>query len=311
MKKTAGIHHITAIVGHPQENVDFYGGVLGLRLVKKTINFDDPGTYHLYFGNGGGKPGTIITFFPWVGAYQGKIGDGQVGVTSYVIPVGAMPFWEERLEKLGVLFNKESRFGETYITLEDPHGLRLELVEREDGEANNWTLGNISAEVAIKGFGGAILFSSQPEKTAKALEEVMGLEKIAEEGDLIRFKSIGEIGNVIDLKTTSSGRGQMGVGTVHHIAWRAEDDKDQLDWQQYVGNHGYRVTEVKDRNYFNAIYFREHGEILFEIATDPPGFAHDESLDTMGENLMLPYQYEKYRERLNNELIPIKIRNFD
>lgn len=311
MKKTAGIHHITAIVGHPQENVDFYGGVLGLRLVKKTINFDDPGTYHLYFGNGGGKPGTIITFFPWVGAYQGKIGDGQVGVTSYVIPVGAMPFWEERLEKLGVLFNKESRFGETYITLEDPHGLRLELVEREDGEANNWTLGNITAEVAIKGFGGAILFSSQPEKTAKALEEVMGLERIAEEGDLIRFKSIGEIGNVIDLKTTSSGRGQMGVGTVHHIAWRAEDDKDQLDWQQYVGNHGYRVTEVKDRNYFNAIYFREHGEILFEIATDPPGFAQDESLETMGENLMLPYQYEKYRERLNNELIPIKIRNFD
>lgn len=311
MKKTAGIHHITAIVGHPQENVDFYGGVLGLRLVKKTINFDDPGTYHLYFGNGGGKPGTIITFFPWVGAYQGKIGDGQVGVTSYVIPVGAMPFWEERLEKLGVLFNKELRFGETYITLEDPHGLRLELVEREDGEANNWTLGNITPEVAIKGFGGAILFSSQPEKTAKALEEVMGLEKIAEEGDLIRFKSIGEIGNVIDLKTTSSGRGQMGAGTVHHIAWRAEDDKDQLDWQQYVGNHGYRVTEVKDRNYFNAIYFREHGEILFEIATDPPGFAHDESLETMGENLMLPYQYEKYRERLNNELIPIKIRNFD
>lgn len=311
MKKTAGIHHITAIVGHPQENVDFYGGVLGLRLVKKTINFDDPGTYHLYFGNGGGKPGTIITFFPWVGAYQGKIGDGQVGVTSYVIPVGAMPFWENRLEKLGVLFNKESRFGETYITLEDPHGLRLELVEREDGEANNWTFGDITAEVAIKGFGGAILFSSQPEKTAKTLEEVMGLEKIAEEGDLIRFKSIGEIGNVIDLKTTSRGRGQMGVGTVHHIAWRAEDDKDQLDWQQYVGNHGYGVTEVKDRNYFNAIYFREHGEILFEIATDPPGFAHDESLETMGENLMLPYQYEKYRERLNNELIPIKIRNFD
>lgn len=311
MKKTAGIHHITAIVGHPQENVDFYGGVLGLRLVKKTINFDDPGTYHLYFGNGGGKPGTIITFFPWVGAYQGKIGDGQVGVTSYVIPVGAMPFWENRLEKLGVLFNKESRFGETYITLEDPHGLRLELVEREEGEANNCTFGNITAEVAIKGFGGAILFSSQPEKTAKTLEEVMGLEKIAEEGDLIRFKSIGEIGNVIDLKTTSRGRGQMGVGTVHHIAWRAEDDKDQLDWQQYVGNHGYGVTEVKDRNYFNAIYFREHGEILFEIATDPPGFAHDESLETMGENLMLPYQYEKYRERLNNELIPIKIRNFD
>ncbi|MEI4769049.1 ring-cleaving dioxygenase [Psychrobacillus sp. FJAT-51614] len=311
MKKTAGIHHITAIVGHPQENVDFYAGVLGLRLVKKTINFDDPGTYHLYFGNGSGKPGTIITFFPWVGAYQGKIGDGQVGVTTYAIPIGAMSFWETRLEKLGISFNKESRFGETYITLEDPHGLRLELVERAGGEANNWTFGNITPEVAIKGFGGAILLSSQPEKTAKALEEVMGLEKIAEEGDLVRFKSFGEIGNIIDLKTTTSGLGQMGVGTVHHIAWRAEDNEDQLDWQQHVGNLGYGVTEVKDRNYFNAIYFREHGKILFEIATDPPGFAHDESIETMGENLMLPIQYEQFRDQLNDSLIPIKIRNFD
>ncbi|MEK4484474.1 ring-cleaving dioxygenase [Psychrobacillus sp. FSL H8-0484] len=311
MKKTAGIHHITAIVGHPQENVDFYAGILGLRLVKKTINFDDPGTYHLYFGDQGGKPGTIITFFPWVGAYQGKIGDGQVGVTSYVVPVGAMSFWEKRLERLGVSFNKETRFGETYLSFEDTHGLRLEIVEREEGNQNNTTFGDITPEVAIKGFGGATLFSAQPAKTAELLEEVMGLEKIGEEGDLIRFKSYADIGNVIDVKTTSSGKGQIGVGMVHHIAWRAEDDADQLEWQQFVGQNGYDVTPVKDRNYFNAIYFREHGEILFEIATDPPGFAHDESLETMGENLMLPPQYEQYRERLNDSLIPIKLRNFD
>lgn len=311
MKKTAGIHHITAIVGHPQENVDFYAGILGLRLVKKTINFDDPGTYHLYFGDQGGKPGTIITFFPWVGAYQGKIGDGQVGVTSYVVPVGAMSFWEKRLERLGVNFNKETRFGETYLTFEDTHGLRLEIVEREEGDQNNTTFGDITPKVAIKGFGGATLFSAQPAKTTELLEEVMGLEKIGEEGDLIRFKSYGDIGNVIDVKTTSSGKGQMGAGMVHHIAWRAEDDADQLEWQQFVGQNGYGVTPVKDRNYFNAIYFREHGEILFEIATDPPGFAHDESLETMGESLMLPPQYEQYRERLNDSLIPIKVRNFD
>lgn len=311
MKKTAGIHHITAIVGHPQENVDFYAGILGLRMVKKTINFDDPGTYHLYFGNDGGKPGTIITFFPWANAHPGKIGDGQVGVTSYVVPTGALSFWEKRLEKFNIEFNKTQRFGETYLTFADTHGLQLEIVERQEGEQNTWTIGDVTPDVAIKGFGGATLFSSQPAKTAQLLEVVMGLEKVGEEDGLLRFKSYGDIGNIVDVKTTSSGRGQMGVGTVHHIAWRAEDDKDQLDWKQFVESNGYGVTPVRDRNYFNAIYFREHGEILFEIATDPPGFAHDESLETMGENLKLPQQYEIHREKLLDTLIPIEVRSLD
>lgn len=311
MKKTAGIHHITAIVGHPQENVDFYAGVLGLRLVKKTINFDDPGTYHLYFGNDGGKPGTIITFFPWIGAYQGRIGGGQVGITVYAIPVGKIPFWEERLEKFNVQFKKSERFGETYLQFEDPHGLKLELVEREEGEQNNWTFGDVTSEVAIKGFGGAVLFSTNPEKTAATLQDVLGLEKVAEEGDLIRYKSYGEIGNIIDIHRSPVPRGRMGVGTVHHIAWRAKDDKDHLDWQSFVASNGYGVTAVRDRNYFNAIYFREHGEILFEIATDPPGFAHDESYETMGQELKLPSQYEHYREQLNKSLYPIKVRTLD
>ncbi len=311
MKKTAGIHHITAIVGHPQENVDFYAGVLGLRMVKQTVNFDDPGTYHLYFGNEGGKPGTIITFFPWANAHQGKIGDGQVGVTSYVVPTGALSFWEKRLEKFNIEFNKTQRFDETYLTFSDTHGLQLEIVERQEGEQNTWTFGDVTPEVAIKGFGGATLFSSQPAKTAQLLKEVMGFEKIGEENGLLRFKSYGDLGNTIDVKTTPSGRGQMGVGTVHHIAWRAEDDKDQLDWKQYVESNGYGVTPVQDRNYFNAIYFREQGEILFEIATDPPGFAHDESLESMGKNLKLPEQYEIYREKLVNTLIPIEVRNID
>jgi len=311
MKKTAGIHHITAIVGHPQENVDFYAGVLGLRMVKKTVNFDDPGTYHLYFGNGAGKPGTIITFFPWANAYQGKIGAGQVGVTSYVVPTGALSFWEERLKGFNIPFRKEERFGESYVEFEDPHGLQLELVERDGGELNTWEFGGITPAVAIKGFGGATLLSARPEQTAKTLEEVMGLEKVGEEGDLMRFRSYSDIGNVIDVKATPLGRGQMGVGTVHHIAWRAEDDQDHLDWQEHVRNHGYSVTEVKDRNYFNALYFREHGEILFEIATDPPGFAHDETLETMGEKLMLPEQYESHREQLVESLIPIEVRPLD
>ncbi|MCM3764912.1 ring-cleaving dioxygenase [Neobacillus niacini] len=310
-KKTMGIHHITAIVGHPQENVDYYAGVLGLRLVKQTVNFDDPGTYHLYFGNEGGKPGTIITFFPWPGARQGIIGDGQVGITSYVVPKGAFEFWEKRLEKFNVPFKKIQRFGEVFLGFDDPHGLHLEIVEREEGEINPWTFGDVTPEVAIKGFGGATLLSAQPEKTAELLEKVMGLELVGKEGDFARFRSSGDIGNVIDLKLTPIGRGAMGVGTVHHIAWRAIDDEDQLDWQQYVASKGYGVTPVRDRNYFNAIYFREHGEILFEIATDPPGFAHDESQETMGEKLMLPEQYEQYRGQIQRRLLPIEVRKLD
>lgn len=310
-KKTAGIHHITAIVGHPQENVDFYAGVLGLRLVKQTVNFDDPGTYHLYFGNEGGKPGTIITFFPWANARQGKIGDGQVGVTSYVVPKGAMSFWEQRLAKFGVTATKMERFGEQYLEFDDPHGLHLEIVEREEGEKNTWQAGEINSDVAIKGFGGATLLSVRPDETAQLLENVMGLQKVGQEGDFIRFQSSADIGNIIDLKLTTIGRGQMGVGTVHHIAWRAKDDEDQLEWQKYVADSGYGVTAVRDRNYFNAIYFKEHGEILFEIATDPPGFAHDESLETMGEKLMLPEQYETHRDQIERALIPFEVRELD
>ncbi|MDF2787177.1 MAG: ring-cleaving dioxygenase [Neobacillus sp.] len=310
-KKTMGIHHITAIVGHPQENVDFYAGVLGLRLVKQTVNFDDPGTYHLYFGDEGGKPGTIITFFPWAGARQGTIGDGQVGVTSYVVPKGAIGFWENRLEKFKVPFTKMERFGEQFLEFDDPHGLHLEIVEREEGDINNWNFSGVTPDVAIKGFGGATLLSTQPNKTADLLENVMGLEFVGKEGDFARYRSSSDIGNVIDLKLTPIGRGRMGVGTVHHIAWRASDDQDQLDWQKYVAANGYGVTPVQDRNYFNAIYFREHGEILFEIATDPPGFAHDESQETMGEKLMLPAQYEAHREQIERGLLPFIVRELD
>lgn len=310
-KKTAGIHHITAIVGHPQENIDFYAGILGLRLVKQTINFDDPGTYHLYFGNEGGKPGSIITFFPWADAYKGRIGDGQVGVTTYVVPVGALNFWEKRLTKFDVEYTISERFGEKYLQFDDPHGLHLEIVERESGELNPWTFGEVTKEVAIKGFGGAILFSTRPQETAATLVDVMGLEVIGSEGDYTRFKASGDIGNIIDLKMITGLRGTMGVGTVHHIAWRAKDDADHRQWQEHAMNHGQHVTEIKDRNYFNAVYFRESGEILFEIATDPPGFAHDESYETMGSQLMLPSQYERLRDSLEKSLIPIEVRKLD
>lgn len=310
MKRTTGIHHITAIVGHPQENVDFYAGVLGLRFVKRTVNFDDPKTYHLYFGNEGAEPGTIITFFPWVGAYPGKIGGGQAGVTTYVIPMGSLSFWEERLARFSVQTSRTERFGETYLAFSDPHGLRLELVER-DGFKEGFAFGGVTADVAIRGFAGATLFSTRPKETIKTLTDVLGLEYVGEEQGVARFRASGDIGNVIDVNVTPVERGQMGVGTVHHIAWRAEDDADQLEWQRLVYENGHGVTDVQDRNYFNAIYFREPGEILFEIATDPPGFTQDETLETLGESLMLPERYEQYRDQLERRLIPITVRPLD
>lgn len=307
-KRTEGIHHITAIVGDPQENVDFYASVLGLRLVKKTINFDDPGTYHLYFGNSHGEPGTIMTFFPWEDAYKGKIGDGQVGVTCYAVPTGALPFWERRLAKYNIPFEKTERFSELYLQFDDPHGLHLELVERAEGKENGWGVSGTDPGTAIKGFGGATLFTANAEKTAELLEEVLGFEKVGEEDDLMRFQSAASIGNIVDVKLSRVGTGQMGVGTVHHIAWRAKDNEDQLDWKQQVEAYGLGVTPVQDRSYFNAIYFREYGDLLFEIATDPPGFAIDEALEELGGGLMLPAQYERYRSGLNRDLPPIKVR---
>ncbi|WP_409250994.1 ring-cleaving dioxygenase [Bacillus sp. SCS-153A] len=310
-KKTKGIHHITAIVGNPQENIDFYAGVLGLRLVKQTVNFDDPGTYHLYFGDEQGRPGTIITFFPWDGAHQGRIGGGQVGTTAYAVPQGSLSFWEERLNAFHIPFNKSERFGETYLQFNDPHGLQLELVERGVAKANQWGFGNVTGDVAIQGFAGATLLSASPELTAQLLEEVMGLERTGNEGDITRFISTAEIGNVIDLKTEAVPRGRMGAGTVHHIAWRADDDHDQHAWKEHLEKNRYPVTPVQDRNYFNAIYFREHGDILFEIATDPPGFTIDESLEELGQTLKLPAQYESHREQIERVLLPIEVRKLD
>ena len=303
-----GIHHITAIVGDPQENVDFYASVLGLRLVKKTVNFGDKVRYHLYFGNEEGNPGTLITFFAWPGAENGKVGDGEVGVSSYVVPVGAMQFWKNRLESFKVSYTETERFGEQYLQFQDPHGLLLEIVEREEGASNKWEFGGVTEDVAIKGLGGATLYSAKPTETADVLDNVLGLELVGKEGDYIRFKSASELGNIIDIKATSFGKGHQGPGVVHHIAWRTKDDGEQLEWKSYVEENGFEVTPVRDRNYFKAIYFREHGGTLFEIATDPPGFAHDESLETMGEKLMLPAQFEAERKDLENILIPVEVR---
>lgn len=308
MQKTSGIHHITAIVNDPQRNIDFYAGVLGLRLVKKTVNFDRPEVYHLYFGNEKGEPGTVITFFPWPKLLKGRIGMGQVGVTSYSIPSGSIEFWENRLKKFGIDVKKNKRFGETYLTFHDPDGLELELIEKNEGPVNNWSFGGIEPEHAIKGFFGATLFSAQPHKTAEVLENVLGLACIGDEDGFLRYKSEASLGSIIDIKLTPSVRGLMGAGTVHHIAWRAKDKEDLLRWREIVQEKGYHPTEIRDRNYFNALYFHEDGGILFEIATDPPGFSVDEPNNDLGKKLMLPSWFESKREEFEETLPPIKVR---
>lgn len=307
MQKTIGIHHITAMINDAQRNIDFYAGVLGLRLVKKTINFERPEVYHLYFGNEYGEPGTVITFFPWAKQLKGRIGTGQVGVTSYVVPNNSIEFWEKRLAKFGVRFTQSVRFGEKYLSLQDPDGLEIELVERETGQLNSWEFGEITSEFAIKGFGGAVLISAQPDKTADILQEVLGLENLGQEDGFHRFKSEAQLGNFIDIKLTPSVRGLKGAGTVHHIAWRAKDEEDLQAWRELFLSKGYKPTEIRDRNYFKALYFKEEGGVLFEIATDTPGFTVDEPLTELGQKLMLPSWLEQKRDELENALPSVKV----
>ncbi|TYP78144.1 ring-cleaving dioxygenase [Paenibacillus methanolicus] len=303
--RTAGIHHITAFARNPQENVDFYSGVLGLRLIKKTINFDNPHTYHLYFGDQAGMPGTIITFFPYPHARQGRVGGGQVGVTTFVIPQGAMTYWEERLALLGVNATNTERFGETYLQFSDPDGLRLELVERQEGAAAASTKGGIPAAMAIKGFGGAVLYSVDHASTMRTLEQVLGFVKVGEDANYARFQSTAELGNRVDVPLRDMEWGASGAGTVHHIAWRARDDQDHEQWRNIAIENGFKATPIVDRNYFKALYFRENGGILFEIATDPPGFARDEEPEKLGEKLMLPEWFEGQREEIEANLLPV------
>ncbi|WP_019390693.1 ring-cleaving dioxygenase [Priestia filamentosa] len=308
MQKTSGIHHISAMVNDAQRNIDFYAGVLGLRLVKKTINFDRPEVYHLYFGDETGQPGSVITFFPWAKQLKGRIGTGQVGVTNYVITKGSLSFWENRLRKFRVEFNSSIRFGEKYLQFNDPDGLQLELTERDGGPANTWNFGGVGAEHAIKGFGGAVLYSSQPHKTTHVLENILGLECMGQEKEFLRFKSEGSIGNTIDIRLNPSVRGLMGAGTVHHIAWRAIDEEDHQMWRSLLLENGYYPTEILDRNYFKALYFHEEGGILFEIATDPPGFSVDEPIHDLGKKLMLPSWLESKREELEETLPQVEVR---
>jgi len=308
-KPIAGIHHVTAMAGDPQANVDFYTGVLGLRLVKKTVNFDDPGTYHLYYGDEVGHPGTIMTFFPWPLARRGVQGAGQATVTSFSVPAGSLGFWTERLSRLGVAFDgPKPRFEEEVLTLLDPDGLRLELIARAGDDRPAWEGGPVPAEHAVRGFDGVTLTEWNLGVTEGVLAGTRGFRRMGEQGDRVRFEAgPGGAGTRVDvLASPAAARGHISAGTVHHVAFRAVDEADQLAWREAIAGSGLYVTPVLDRQYFRSIYFREPGGVLFEIATDPPGFTWDEPVESLGSGLKLPPWLEESRSRIEASLPPVE-----
>ncbi|WP_131195537.1 ring-cleaving dioxygenase [Lichenihabitans psoromatis] len=298
-----GIHHVTAISGPAPRNLKFHVGLLGQRLVKKTVNFDDPGTYHLYYGDAGGTPGSILTFFPWEHAAAGKIGSGETGETAFRVPVAALTHWTDRFAKSGVAVQPiEHRFGEPVLRFVDPDGMRLALVGVTGAEDEpGWTEGDIPADHAIRGFHGVTLLVADVAPTAAVLTDVLGFEASGTEGAVTRFLAPGATqGGVIDLKAVPGmSRGRQGTGSVHHVAFRAADDAAQAEMaRKLVEHHGLPTTEQKDRQYFRSVYFREPGGTIFEIATDQPGFAVDEPQDRLGEALKLPAFLEASRSRI-------------
>jgi glyoxalase family protein len=299
-----GLHHVTAIASDPQMNLDFYTEVLGLRFVKRTVNFDDPGTYHFYFGDDVGTPGTILTFFPWPRASRGQAGAGEVTHTAFSVPLLSMGYWEERLAEKGVLFERSPRrFAEEVLTLADPDGMKIEIVgHAEAGEVKAPRFADVPAEHAIRGFFGVTMLEFEIEETAKTLA-TMGFKKVAAEGKRLRFAANGvALGNHIDVVVDPHAKyGSAGAGTVHHIAFRAANDAAQLEWRAEISKH-IPTTAVLDRDYFHSIYFREPGGVLFEIATDNPGFAIDEPPEALGEELCLPDWLEPRRPELEERL---------
>jgi glyoxalase family protein len=313
MSEILGIHHVTAIAGDPQRNIDFYAGVLGLRLVKLTVNYDDPTTYHLYYGDGQGHPGTIMTFFPWRGAMSGRIGTGQLTVTSFAVPESSLGYWKDRLTERGTLVQEaRSEFGDRLLFFTDPDGLQLELVATPHANPDRiWNQGPVPMDFAISGFHHVTLSENGYERTASLLTDTLGFKRVQGQGSRFRYAAgSGSPGTIVDLICAPEGRpGRVAVGTVHHVAWRTPTNEQQVEWRETIRDLQYNVTPIIDRTYFHSIYFREPGGVLFEIATDPPGFAVDEPAEKIGTSLVLPTWLESERRELQRVLPQIRVPN--
>lgn len=303
-----GLHHVTATVGDASEDYDFYTNILGLRLVKQTVNFDNNRVYHFYYGNESGEPGTIMTTFPYKGQQirQGTPGTGQVAVTGFSIPTDAFEFWKSRLTNFQVEFKQGYRFGQRLLSFKDPAGLELELIGHDQDERQAWTKANISAAHAIRGFYSVTLSVAELKPTIDFMTDVFGFTITQSDGNYTRlYGNDGAFaGNYVDIRhDPDRQRGRNGIGTVHHVAWRLENDEALAAMRHHlVEDLGFKATEFKDRNYFHSIYFRMPGHILFEIATIPPGFTVDETADQLGQTLKLPKWEEKNRSQIEQVL---------
>ena len=307
-----GIHHVTAISSNPQRNLDFYSGVLGLRLVKRTVNFDDPTTYHFYFGDAEGTPGSLLTFFPWPDARRGRQGAGQAAVTSFAILPSAVGFWIERFIRYHVEFEPpKSRFDdERIIGFRDPDGFLGELVAYPGAEARNGCEGRaIPLEHSIRGIYSVTLWQESCDLTGKLLTDSLGFRPIREQASIFRYATAERgTGSIIDLRCVPGlWPGVMGAGTVHHLAFRAPDSESQMEAREDLVQRGYNVTAQIDRGYFFSVYFREPGGVLFEIATDSPGFVIDEPIDQLGQSLQLPQWLEPRRFEIEALLPNIRL----
>jgi glyoxalase family protein len=304
-----GIHHVTAISGKAARNLDFYTRGLGMRLVKKTVNFDDPGTYHFYYGDEVGHPGTILTFFPWEHAAPGRAGVGLTQQTAFRVPAGAMGYWTHRLIEQGVAQEAlEKRLGESVLPFTDPDGMSLALVGVPGAEAEPGWSNGVPAEHAIRGFHGVTLMLDDAARTGAILTDVLGFSPAGQQGPYLRFRSNEPAGGVLDIREAKGFlAGKMGRGSVHHVAFRAADDAAQADMaRKLTEQHGVHTTEQMDRQYFRSVYFREPGGIIFEIATDQPGFAIDEPVASLGHDLKLPQFLEPHRKEIEAVLPPLE-----
>lgn len=306
MLKVHGIHHVSSIVGHAQRNLDFYASVLGMRLVKKTINFDDSSTYHFYFSNHDASTPALTTF-PWNDAESGKIGSGYVNTTSLAINKESFAFWQNRLDSFNIENYTYTRFNRKRIAFTDLDGLEIELVENDQALNSEWEYNGISKENAIKGIDSAILYSRTPQTTLKLLTDILGFELVDEDEENYLLKISDSIGGTIELAKKYNTLGKQGVGTVHHIAFSIDNDSGEA-WISKLEEAGFKPTEVKDRKYFKSVYFREKGGILIELATFKPGMLVDESVEDLGSNLLIPPHFESIEEEIKETVMPIEVR---
>jgi len=309
MALVTGIHHVTALAGSPQKNIDFYAGILGLRLVKKTVNFDAPEVYHFYYGNETGQPGSILTFFPYGDIMKGRHGKGMLNTTTFSVPLSSLEYWESRLEKFNINYKQaQERFEEVFIYFEDEDGLGLELVFNDKDERQGFSYGNIPVENSIKGFYNVEIWEEGYERTAAILTQQLDHSLITEKGNRFRFAATNSPGNYVDiLCAPDSLKGLGGNGTVHHIAFATANKQTQEEVRTKIAQRMLNPTPILDRQYFTSIYFREPGGVLFEVATEEPGFAIDEDKAHLGESLKLPSWYEKHRKIIEEAVTPVTL----